>query len=82
VARDTPAGAVAATIQAAGGGLLRGLSLFDVYTGPPLGEAERSLAWRLTFSAAARTLTDAEVDAAMAAVVARLAADVGGRVRS
>jgi phenylalanyl-tRNA synthetase beta subunit len=42
---------------------------------------ERSLAFRLRFAAEDRTLTEAEVDAAMAAVMAALAA-AGGRIRS
>jgi phenylalanyl-tRNA synthetase beta chain len=73
---------VEASIRAAGGELLRGVTLFDVYAGPPLAESERSLAWRLTFSAPDRTLTDAEVETAMAAITSGLTSAVGGRVRA
>lgn len=75
----TPAGAVATAIRAAGGILLTGLDLFDVYHGAPLASDEKSLAWRLVF-AADRTLTDAEVDAAMSAIGDAVVA-LGGRVR-
>jgi phenylalanyl-tRNA synthetase beta chain len=42
------------------GTLLRGLTLFDVFRFP---DGRRSLAWRLTFQAEDRTLTDDEVNA-------------------
>ncbi len=62
--------------------LLQALDLFDIYRGRPLADAEKSLAWRLTFGSDERTLTESEVDDAMAAVAAGLATDVGGRLRS
>ncbi len=77
-----PAAAVAASIRAHGGTLLRGVELFDIYRGRPLGDADKSLAWRLTFGSDERTLTESEVDDAMTAVAAGLATDVGGRLRS
>jgi phenylalanyl-tRNA synthetase beta chain len=42
------------------GPLLRGLGLFDVFRFP---DGRRSLAWRLTFQADDRTLTDEEINA-------------------
>jgi len=72
---------VAVAIRGAGGELLRDVGLFDVYAGPPLAESERSLAWRLTFSAPDRTLTDGEVEAAMRAIIADVSVQVGGRVQ-
>jgi phenylalanyl-tRNA synthetase beta chain len=77
-----PAASVAASIRGHGGALLHALELFDIYRGRPLAEAEKSLAWRLTFASDDRTLTESEVDGAMAAVAAGLAADVDGRLRS
>ena len=82
VAEGQPAAAVAASIRAHAGELLRSLELFDIYRGRPLDEAEKSLAWRLTFASEERTLTESEVDDAMAAVAAGLARDVDGRLRS
>jgi phenylalanyl-tRNA synthetase beta chain len=58
------------------------VTLFDVYRGRPLGDGEKSLAWRLTFGADDRTLHEAEVDEAVAAVSTGLGSDVGGRLRS
>jgi phenylalanyl-tRNA synthetase beta chain len=82
VGEDRSAAGVAASIRSHAGPLLRSLELFDIYRGRPLGEAEKSLAWRLTFVSDDRTLTEPEVDAATAAVAAGLADDVGGRLRS
>jgi phenylalanyl-tRNA synthetase beta chain len=61
VADSVAAGAVARTLQAAGGDLLESLDLFDVYRGPGLSEGTRSLAYRLRFCALDRTLTDADI---------------------
>ena len=57
-----PAARVLAVIRAAGGPLLAGAEVFDVYRGPQVGEGRASLAVRLEFRAPDRTLTDAEAD--------------------
>jgi phenylalanyl-tRNA synthetase beta chain len=67
-----PAGAVAEAIRSAGGGLLADVALFDVYRGGGVPAGTRSLAYRLRFRAADRTLVDREVDDAAARVLARL----------
>ena len=79
---DRPAASVRAAIVGHGGPLLGSVELFDIYRGRPLAEDEKSLNWRLRFRAADRTLTEAEIDAAVAAVTAGLAADVEGRIRT
>jgi phenylalanyl-tRNA synthetase beta chain len=56
---DIPAGAVYETLHSAGGEVLEGLTLFDVYRG--LGPGQRSLAFRLRFRAADRTLDESEL---------------------
>ncbi len=81
VAVDRPAAEVAAAVHRHAGPLLVDVRLFDIYRGRPLADDEKSLAYRLTFGAD-RTLTEAEVDAAMDAVTAGLAADVGGHIRT
>ena len=65
---------------AAGGDLLTDLRLFDIYRGAPLGRHEKSLKFRLRFEAD-RTLSDAEVEAAVAAVTEALRA-AGARLRT
>jgi phenylalanyl-tRNA synthetase beta chain len=58
------------------------MTLFDIYRGRPLAEAEKSLAYRLEFGSDERTLVESEVDAVIAAITTGLAADVGGRLRT
>ena len=66
-------------------GLLREALLFDVYK-PKQATAgmaanEKSLAVRLTLASSEATLTDEQIDAAVAAVVDRIAGQLGGRLR-
>ena len=82
VAIDRPAGDVEAAIREHAGPLLVSVELFDIYGGPPLPDDRRSLAFRLVFAAPDRTLTEDEVDRAVAAVSAGLAADVDGHLRT
>jgi phenylalanyl-tRNA synthetase beta chain len=82
VPETQPAGDVAALIRGTGGPLLRGVALFDIYRGTPLTPGEKSLAHRLTFQAGDRTLTEAEVDAAVASIAAALSRELGGRLRT
>jgi phenylalanyl-tRNA synthetase beta chain len=58
------------TLRDAAGELLEHLALFDVFTGPQVGEGKKSLAYTLRFRAPDRTLTDVEVLAARDAAVA------------
>ncbi len=58
------------------------LALFDVYRGAPLGETEKSLAWRLTIRADDRALEDSEVEALHDRLVVAVAAALGGRLRA
>ena len=80
VPASTATADVARAIRSAGGTLLVRVELFDVYHGAPLAVDEKSLAWRLGF-AADRTLTDAEVEAAMGSIAGAIVG-LGGRVRS
>jgi phenylalanyl-tRNA synthetase beta chain len=62
-------------------GLLEAVELFDLYRGAQIPSGKKSLAFGLRLRAADRTLTDAEADALVAAVVARLKA-VGAEMRA
>jgi len=61
-----PAGAIEATLVRGAGPLLERAWVFDEYQGAGLPAGTRSVAWRLVFRAADRTLRDAEVDTALA----------------
>ncbi len=67
---EVPAAAVERALRAGAGPLLESIALFDVYTGPQVGEGKKSLAFALRFRAPDRTLTDAETAAARDAAVA------------
>ena len=69
-------------IRRHGGPLLRDVALFDIYRGQPLAETDKSLAYRLTLRDDERTLTDAELDDAVARVVRGLTDDLGARFRT
>ncbi|MFY9337545.1 MAG: phenylalanine--tRNA ligase subunit beta, partial [Mycobacterium sp.] len=65
-------------VRTGAGDLLEDVALFDVYTGPQIGEGRKSLTLALRFRAADRTLTEDEAsaarDAALAAAGERLGA--------
>jgi phenylalanyl-tRNA synthetase beta chain len=69
----TPAGEVEAALRAGAGDLLEDVRLFDVFTGPQIGEGRTSLAYSLRFRAPDRTLTVEETTAAREAAVAEAA---------
>ena len=63
------AGEVERTLKHAAGELLETLWVFDEYRGEPLGKGERSVAWRMVFRAADRTLREVEADFGVAKAV-------------
>ncbi|HEX5474340.1 MAG TPA: phenylalanine--tRNA ligase subunit beta [Vicinamibacterales bacterium] len=69
-----PAAAVRGTIRSAAPATLVHVVEFDRYRGKGIPEGRVSLSLRLTFRSPERTLTDAEADEAMHAIVAALAA--------
>jgi phenylalanyl-tRNA synthetase beta chain len=80
VDEDVPAAAVERALRAGAGPLLESIWLFDLYTGPQIGEGKKSLAYALRFRAPDRTLTDAEAAEARDAAVTE-AADRTGAVQ-
>ena len=72
-----PAAAVRGTIRSSAPATLAHVIEFDRYRGKGVPDGRVSLSVRLTFRSTERTLTDAEVDAAMASIVAALAAAHG-----
>jgi phenylalanyl-tRNA synthetase beta chain len=74
---SVPASLVEQALRAGAGELLESIRLFDVFTGPQVGEGKKSLAFALRFRALDRTLTEAETAAARDAAVASAAASLG-----
>jgi len=81
VAMDLPAVKVQGIITAAAGNLAESVELFDVYQGANIPAGQRSLAYRLTFRAPDRTLSDEEVDTVMARVRQALVDEAGATLR-
>jgi len=82
VDEDVAAAELLAAIRAAGGDLLRDVSVFDEYRGPQVGEGKRSLAFRLAFGSAERTLTDEDVAPARAAIAEAVGKQFGAELRA
>ncbi len=82
VKNAVPAQRVRDIIEEAGQPLLRSVTLFDVYRGAQIGPDERSLAYRLTYQAEDRTLTDEEVAEVRGTIVSQLERKLGARLRS
>jgi len=70
VANDVPSSSIEATIRESGGTLLRSVEVFDLFEGKSVGEGMKSVAYALRFASAERTLTEAEIEHVMNAVIA------------
>jgi phenylalanyl-tRNA synthetase beta chain len=70
------------SIRSAGGKLLDGVRLFDVYRGAGVDAGMKSMAFALTYRAPDRTLTAEEVETAHARLVRKVLASTGGTLRS
>jgi phenylalanyl-tRNA synthetase beta chain len=81
VDENVPGARVQSVIEAAGGELLVDVALFDSYRGDQIGAGKKSLAYRLTYQAPDRTLTDAEVARIREMIVKRLKEEVGAVLR-
>ncbi len=68
-------------IAAAGGKLLRSTRLFDVYRGKGIPAGKKSLAFNLVLRADDRTLTDADSESVMTAVLEKLEKKLGAVLR-
>ena len=79
---DVAAQAVQDAVRDGAGELLEDIRLFDVYTGPQVGEHRKSLTFALRFRAADRTLTEDEASAARDAAVRCAAERVGAVLRT
>lgn len=79
--KKTPYARVEAVVRACRLEELQDILLFDVYAGKNIPEDKVSLAIRLTFGRADRTLTDGEVAKAVETIVAALGKELGATLR-
>jgi phenylalanyl-tRNA synthetase beta chain len=78
---DVPAADVEGAFRAGAGPLLPGITLFDQFRGPQIGDGNVSMAWRLTFTAPDRTLTDSDLVKVRPKIEKTLKQKVGGTLR-
>jgi phenylalanyl-tRNA synthetase beta chain len=78
---DVVASDVESAFRSAAGPLLTDITLFDQFRGPQIGEGNVSMAWRLTFTAPDRTLTDNDLVKIRPKIEKVLKQRVGGALR-
>ncbi len=81
VAADTPAEKLVRAAKAVDKALIAGVSVFDQYIGPALGEGRKSIAISVVLQPVERTLTEAEIEAVAAKIVAAVNKATGGELR-
>jgi phenylalanyl-tRNA synthetase beta chain len=81
VEENTPAGSVEEVLRGAAGPLASGFRLFDIYQGPQIGEGKKSLAYRITFTAPDRALTDNDLGKVRTRIEKSLKQRVNGTLR-
>jgi phenylalanyl-tRNA synthetase beta chain len=82
VSAHVPAQTVEDAVREGAGELLEDIQLYDVFTGPQIGEDRKSLAYRVTFTAPDRALTDAELGKVRDRIARTLRQRVGGELRA
>jgi phenylalanyl-tRNA synthetase beta chain len=82
VAEDVEAGALVAAAHEAAGAELREARVFDVYRGEQVGEGRKSVALRLAFQSAERTLSDDDAAELRARIVAAFGERFGAELRA
>jgi phenylalanyl-tRNA synthetase beta chain len=82
VGRDVAAGDVVKAAQAAERKLVTGIDVFDVYEGVGIPEGSKSVAIAVRLQPVDHTLTDAEIEAVSARIVAEVARKTGATLRS
>ena len=79
--RDVAAGDVVRAASAADRALISAVDVFDVFTGQGVPEDKKSLAIEVTLQPRDKTLTDAEIEAVAAKIVAAVVKATGGELR-
>ncbi|MBZ6076597.1 phenylalanine--tRNA ligase subunit beta [Microvirga puerhi] len=82
VGRDVAAGDIVKFAQGAERQLITGVNVFDVYEGPGIDEGKKSVAIAVTLQPTEKTLTDAEIEAVSAKIVAEVGKKTGAVLRS
>ena len=81
VSEDISSEEVTRIIKTAGGELITSLKLFDVYTGKPIPEGKKNLAYSIEYTSPSRTLTDEEVETVHQRIITQLSSEIGAELR-
>jgi len=81
VAENTLSAEIETVIKKSGGFLLKQVNLFDIFRGEQIGAGMKSMAYRLTYQAPNRTLTDKDVGKLRERIIKQLEKEVGAKVR-
>jgi phenylalanyl-tRNA synthetase beta chain len=81
VDRGVRAGEMVRAAQGADRKLISGVTVFDVYEGKGIDEGKKSIAIAVTLQPREKTLTDQEIDAVAASIVAEVTKKTGGVLR-
>jgi phenylalanyl-tRNA synthetase beta chain len=82
VDRDFASQQVIGWFQNLGESLIEHVEVFDEYVGAPVPDGKKSLAYKVSYRAEDRTLTDAEINALHQKLVERLGETFGAERRS
>ena len=82
VDKKIPSSEIMNVLKKVGGRILSDISVFDVYTGENVLENEKSIAYKLTFQLADRTLTDEEVTEVFEKMIVEVESKVGAKLRN
>lgn len=81
VEENLPAERVAELIRQGGGKMVAEVRLFDVYRGEKIGAGKKSLAYRITYQPADKTLSDRDVAGIRARIIRKLEQEAGASLR-
>jgi phenylalanyl-tRNA synthetase beta chain len=82
VAREVKAADIVRAAQSADRKLITGVTVFDVYEGPGIEPGKKSIAIAVTVQPRDKTMTDAEIEALAAKIVAEVGKRTGGVLRA
>ena len=82
VPRDVPAADILKAAQGAERKLITGIEVFDLYEGAGIPDGSKSIAVAVRLQPSERTLTDAEIEAVSAKIVAEVSKKTGATLRS
>jgi phenylalanyl-tRNA synthetase beta chain len=82
VAEEVEVAKVAEAIRKAGGDVITGLSLFDIYRGKPIPEGHKSLAFAVILNSPEKPLTEEEIARIRKRIEGALSRELGASLRS